>query len=337
AQDILRAIAKDLREPQTGEQQDLKSKGLAPKLPMAAETAAQTHAYLRAGDGFNVNQLAAEYRALRSSVLRLWSGAQGPLDDSEVQDMIRFNEAIDQALAESIAVFSRRVSEARDLTLAMFGHDLRSPLGAIRSSALVLARRIESPELNRITQVIENACVQMSGLLMDLVDFNRVRLGLGLKVDRADVDLRKLCEDEVDLIRAAYPDRRIELVDGDGPCHGLFDAKRLQQLLGNLLVNAVSHGSAESPVEIRLACTPGRVELAVSNRGPTIPAGDLRRIFEPLKRAGNSAAVRDPQGSLGLGLYISHQIAIAHGGDIAVTSEDERTVFSTSLPRLRAE
>src|SRR5918992_1405438 len=108
------AFAKDISTPQTDKAQAEKSKGRAPKLTGAAETAAQAHAVLRARSGFDINQLAAEYRALRASVLRLWMDAYEP-EDINLDDMIRFNEAIDQAIVESIGFYSAQVDQARNL------------------------------------------------------------------------------------------------------------------------------------------------------------------------------------------------------------------------------
>src|SRR6185369_2801484 len=118
AEQILQAVAKDLSTAQTREAQTAKSLGLAPKIIGAPETAAQTHALLRARSGFNINQLAAEYRALRASVLRLWADACKP-ERADLEDTIRFNEAIDQALAESIGFYSTQVELARNLVLGM--------------------------------------------------------------------------------------------------------------------------------------------------------------------------------------------------------------------------
>ena len=108
AKEILEAVAKDLSTSQTKQAQIDKSRGRAPKLMDAPETAAQTHAILRARSGFDINQLASEYRALRASVLRLWTESCQP-DDINLEDVIRFNEAIDQAIAESIGFFSEQV------------------------------------------------------------------------------------------------------------------------------------------------------------------------------------------------------------------------------------
>src|SRR6476659_6981126 len=127
AKQILEAVAKDLSTPQTKQAQADKSLGRALKLMEAPETAAQTHAVLRARSGFDINQLAAEYRAMRASVLRLWLVALPP-GPEEREDLMRFNEAVDQALAESVDFYSQRMEQSRNLFLGILGHDLRSPL-----------------------------------------------------------------------------------------------------------------------------------------------------------------------------------------------------------------
>lgn len=144
AQKILEAVAKDISQPQTQDEQTEKSKGLAIPLINAPETAAQTHAVLRARDGFDIAQMTAEYRALRASVLRRWVNACEPAH-TDLQDMIRFNEAIDQAIAESVSAFSTQVEQARNFFLGMLGHDMRSPLSAILLSAGYLSK----PECRR--------------------------------------------------------------------------------------------------------------------------------------------------------------------------------------------
>jgi signal transduction histidine kinase len=138
AQQILEAVARDLSTAQTREAQSEKSKGRAPEVAGAPETAAQTHAVLRVRSGFDINQLVAEYRALRASVLRLWMDPS-PLEKSGIEDMIRFNEAIDQAIAESVGHFHRTVERYRNLLLGMLGHDMRSPLNSIQVTAAYLA------------------------------------------------------------------------------------------------------------------------------------------------------------------------------------------------------
>jgi signal transduction histidine kinase len=132
AAEILQAIALDLRTPQSPLEQDLKSKGQAPA--PGTRTAAQAHAILRAKDGFGIRQLVAEYRALRASVLRLW-GDEHFYGPDAINDIGRFNEAIDQAIAESVDFYSTEVDRHRALFLGILGHDLRGPLNAVLLTA----------------------------------------------------------------------------------------------------------------------------------------------------------------------------------------------------------
>ena len=128
-----------LTTPQTGAEQLAKSHGNALHRDRQPDTAAQTHGAVRAQSGFDINQMASEYRALRASVLRLWFEACTP-EPPHVDDIVRFNEAIDQALAESIAFYTTRVEQSRNLFLGMLGHDLRTPLQAMVMGSTYLGR-----------------------------------------------------------------------------------------------------------------------------------------------------------------------------------------------------
>jgi signal transduction histidine kinase len=196
AQQILEAVAKDLSTSQGTEAQHLKSWGRSTKLSNAPETAAQTHALLRARSGFDINQLVAEYRALRASVLRLWSDACHP-DAPHADDVIRFNEAIDQAIAESVDFFSMQVEQARDLLLGMLGHDMRSPLQTIQATAAYLAALNAGASVSEAASRIVRSGARMQALLDDLVDFNRTRLGLGINIAPTDIDLAEICAEEL--------------------------------------------------------------------------------------------------------------------------------------------
>ena len=331
AKQILEAIAKDISTPQTDEAQAEKSKGRAPKLTGAAETAAQAHAVLRARSGFDINQLAAEYRALRASVLRLWMDAYEP-DDINLDDMIRFNEAIDQAIVESIGFFSAQVDQARNLLLGMLGHDMRSPLNTIVMTAQYLAKLNAGADVSDAATRLIRSGASMKALLDDLINFNRTRLGLGIKTELADVDLAAVFADELEQLRGAHPSRQIELaVVGD--TRGLWDRVRLQQLLRNLVVNAIIHGSPDTPIHVRLAGDQADITIEVKNRGPAIEKANLDQIFEPLKRGLGQVNRDDGESGLGLGLYIVREIARAHGGEVTVQSDKEETVFAVRLPR----
>jgi signal transduction histidine kinase len=331
AKQILQAVAKDLDTAQTREAQSEKSKGRTPEAAGAPATAAQTHAVLRARSGFDINQLVAEYRALRASVLRLWMDLS-PLEKGGVDDMIRFNEAIDQAITESVGHFHRTVERYRNLLLGMLGHDMRSPLNSIQLTASYLAALNAGEEVSAAAALVTRSGASMQALLDDLVDFNRTNLGLGLRVVPSEADLAAVMAEELEQLRAAHPDRRIELSIGPDT-RGRWDGARLQQVLRNLVSNAIRYGSPDKPVRVALRDEQADVCLEVTNSGPTIDPSDVRTIFDPLKRGAAQRERNDTRGGLGLGLFIVREIAKAHGGDVEVRSELGETTFTVRLPR----
>ncbi len=331
APQILHAIAKDLETAQTREAQHEKSIGRAPAPLDATETAAQTHALLRARAGFNINQLTAEYRALRASVLRLWMDECEP-DAPHLDDVIRFNEAIDQALAESVGFFSAQVEQSRNLLLGMLGHDMRSPLQAILATASYLEALNAGERVSDAAGLLIRSGARIQALLDDLCDFNRTRLGLGINVIPTSVNLADVLAEELEELRAIHPDRQIELhVTGDS--HGIWDGQRLQQLLGNLVINALKHGAQDTPVRVEVTCDETHIHIDVRNRGPAIERATLARMFDPLMRGREHRSEAGPAGGLGLGLYIASEIAKAHHGVIEARSDETETSVSVSLPR----
>jgi signal transduction histidine kinase len=333
AQAILEAVAKDISAEQSAHAQKEKSLGRAPVIANAPETAAQLHAVLRGRSGFDINQLVAEYRALRASVLRLWDSA----NDGEVRhldDVIRFDEAIDQALSESVSFYSAHARQSRDLLLAVVGHDMRSPLNTIQLAAAYLARLDAGDEISRVSQRLIDSGSRMRALLDDLADFSRSRLGLGIRVSPAPVNLADSFARELELLRFANPDHPIELAV-EGNVAGCWDERRLQQVLCNLVMNAVKHGTAKAPIRVRLTGTEDCVNFEVMNAGNLDSSGGVERLFEPLTR-GAEAGGQPASDGLGLGLYIAREIALAHGGQISVHRHPAATVFAISLPRKTA-
>ena len=329
AQQILEAIVKDLETSQTRKAQTDKSMGLAPVISSALETAAETHAILRARSGFDINQLAAEYRALRASVLQLWTDRCSP-NDIVMDDVIRFGEAMDQALSESISFFSSTVEESRNLLLAMLGHDMRSPLQTIQATSTFLAALNAGEAISEAAYRLIRSGARMQALMDDLLDFNRSNLGLGIHVNPSEVNLANTLRDEVDMLQVAHPNRRITL-EMSGDLHGVWDSLRLQQVLANLVLNALKHGKQDTPVHVVVTDNGGTVRVEVKNVGPIIAKSTLNWIFEPLKRG--IAAEHTASEGLGLGLYIAREIAKSHGGDIQARSTESETVFSLILPR----
>lgn len=330
AHQILQAIAKDLRTEQTREEQSEKSKGRAPLIEGAPQTAAQTHAVLRARGGFDINQLVAEYRALRASVLRLWIDF-APLDRDGVEDMIRFNEAIDQAVAESVSHFHQTVEQYRNLLLGMLGHDLRNPLNAILVAAQWLAAMNAGASVTEAAAVLIRSGASMKALLDDLTAFNRTNLGLGLKIARADVDLVDAARDELGQFRTAHPDRRFDL-EASGDTRGHFDAARVQQLLRNLVANALRHGAPETPVRVLIDGGGSEIRIAVSNDGH-IDQAEVQQMFDPLRQGAANTSRSAASEGLGLGLFIVREIARAHGGQAEASCAEHETTFAVTLPR----
>ncbi|HLO64045.1 MAG TPA: HAMP domain-containing sensor histidine kinase [Azonexus sp.] len=327
AQQILEAIAADLSTPQSRKQQAEKSLGLSPAPFPARETAAQTHAVLRHSSGFNIKQMVSEYRALRASVLSLWMDACLP-NVPHMQDMIRFNEAIDQALAESVEYFSAQVDQSRNLLLGMVSHDMRSPLECVQMMAGYIKQLNAGPEVSTAAKLLINGGAQLRELLDDLVDFNRTNLGLGIGVVRAPVDLGVVCQQQLEVLRAAYPARDLHL-DVAGDCQGSWDGKRVRQVLGNLVANAIEHGEPAGPIRIAVIGETDEVRIEVGNGGSAIDETTLAQLFEPLQRG----SAKERRSGMGLGLYIVREIAKAHGGNAEARSNACETVFTVRLPR----
>jgi signal transduction histidine kinase len=335
APDILRAIALDLKTSQSTSQQDQKAKGRAPVFLNAPHTAAQTHAILRAQAGFSIVQLAAEYRALRASVLRLWASTlphnQSGWNES-IEDMTRFNEAIDQALLESVDFFSKETDRSRNLFLGVLGHDLRNPLETIHATANLLGALRADPVVSQAAARLIRSGARMKNMLDDLLDYNQTTLAGGIHITVADADLGKVFAAEIDDFRSAHAETVIEL-EASGNLAGAWDVPRLQQVLSNLLTNAFAYGAPLTPIRVRISGNERDIHLAVHNEGPPIPKAVLPHLFEPLKRGLADDAKASQSTHLGLGLFIAHEIAKAHGGDIQVRSDEQETVFTVRLPR----
>lgn len=338
ARQILQAVAEDIETGQTDLEQAYKSKGFV-AIAEATRTAAMTHGALRHLAGFDLRQLAAEFRALRASVLRLWL-KRGVEDESAFYQMTRFNESIDQALAESIANYSDEVARSRDTFLAILGHDLVSPLSAIANSSLYLGSPGLLPGGAPLAAVkrINRSAAKMGSMIRDLLEYTRTRLGRAIPISPEPVSMEEICKLALDEIRGAHPERAFRL-ETAGDLVGRFDSERLQQVLSNLLRNAVRHGDRNQPITLSAHGMPDKIIVRVKNYGRPIPPDQLQVIFNPLVQI-PSALVDDDSGpstSLGLGLYIAHEIVAMHGGTIVAESSDrDGTVFSARLPRASA-
>ncbi|HEX8430486.1 MAG TPA: sensor histidine kinase [Longimicrobium sp.] len=335
ADGILTVIAADLRSPQDAEEQSEKSKGNAVDATPGGETAAEEHGAGRAESGFTVTQMVAEYRALRASVIRLWTESRGELAPEDVEQLTRFNEAIDQSLAESVVRYSEQLERAQEISLAILGHDLRTGLAAIRASASALleTQRLDAPAVTIASEIAETAD-RSARAVGTLLDFTRSRLGEGIPIHRVEASMGTLVHDVATRISDAHPERRFSVEGGTGN-RGEWDVERISQALTNLIENAVEHGTAGTPITVHVDADDHDVRVSVHNRGTAIPRDRLDTIFDLRGPASDEgASPGQPQGDLGLGLYIAERIVRAHGGDIAVKSSDVHgNTFTICVPR----
>jgi two-component system, sensor histidine kinase and response regulator len=218
-----------------------------------------------------------------------------------------------------------------EMLTAALSHDLRSPLNAVLTSALLIQRRSTEAPVREIAGRIMSSGMRMGRMIEDMLDMARARLAGGIPLKREPADLGALVDRVVGEVQAIHPDRKIEVKQA-GALAGNWDGARLAQVASNLLGNALQHGEVDTIVRVTVDGRAAQeVLLKVENTG-TIPPDLLPQLFDPFRGTQQRQAGRSE--GLGLGLYIVQQIVLAHGGSVHVQSgEDNRTLFIVRIPR----
>lgn len=332
AREMLLTVAKDMATAQSEFERSEKSKSRQPGTE--AETPAEVHADCRLQSGFTIDLLASEYRALRASVLKLWLTENKCDSTQHADDLIRFNEGIDQALAESIVRYTENVLLAQDIFLGVLGHDLRDPLNSIAVGAQLLAQTDNADSRSaKLGSQMYTTVLRMNKMLDNLLNFTQCRIGGGLQISASQVDLAKISNDVVAEFLLSNPNRIIEN-HADENCIGDWDAGRLSQAYQNLISNALQYGHTDSAVIVETKDCGDHIIFTVKNDGAPIPEQNQNQIFDLMHRIPNLDAERNLKKNLGLGLYIVREIITAHHGSISVSSTEENgTTFRIQLPK----
>ena len=340
SREILLAIAGDMELRQSDQERADQAQDIV-QTKASTTSAAAEHGALRQMAGFDLVQLFAEFRAMRASVMAFWQRSEGAdAASSAIDEITRFNEGMDKALAESVQRYSGEVAASRDMFLAVLGHDLRGPLSGISMATLLLSKPgLDEAARHKAAARIKRASTEMGGLITDLLEYTRTRLGAGIPMELAACDLGAVCEDALEAIRTGFPELQfVQTLSGDLNLQA--DASRLRQALSNLLANAVQHGDRSAPITLSAAGEDDAVVVTVGNQGEPIAADAHLAIFEPLVRAPSATSQSQERSktSLGLGLFIVREIVLGHGGTIEVQSSAETgTVFTLRLPRRPCE
>jgi signal transduction histidine kinase len=266
-------------------------------------------------------------------VVRQWRRAHPSPSASDLDDLVRFNEAMDRSLAELSATFSPSAdAQPQTLFLGVLNHELRTSVASILMSAQVLTHRASpgSPE-GKAAQRILRSCEQVRQSLDALSDFTKVRLGEHLEIDRRRDDIGVLCRQALDAYLRVDPERRIRLT-ADGDLGGDWDTARIREAIGSLIGHAARFASRGSAVTIAVdGHAVDSITVTVHGDGTPIDVETLQTIFDPVARVESENAT---YAGLGLGLFIVRKVVDAHGGHVAVeAAPGAGTTFTVVLPR----
>ncbi|MFT3774646.1 MAG: sensor histidine kinase [Minicystis sp.] len=303
---------------------------------LGSNEASRSHARQRRERGYALASSLRELSHFRAALVQLCTDEGTPLDGDVAelvhavvdQNMITGAIEMEQAALEEHS----RQSTFRERFIGILGHDLRSPLTTITTAVATLQKRDDATEgQQKLLRRVASSADRMGRLIRDLLDVTRIRLGTGIPISPRPIELRALFQGAVEEHEITCGDRTIVL-DASEPVRGVWDADRLEQVIGNLLGNALGYSAPGTQVSIALRREANEAVFEVHNHGPAIPAEALPRLFDLFYQGPQDGRMTRPV-SVGLGLFITKQIVDAHGGSITVrsTSEDG-TTFCVRLP-----
>lgn len=229
--------------------------------------------------------------------------------------------------SEALLSDERETSALREQFIAVLGHDLRNPLAVIDAGMHLLGKSPLDAKATRVVGMVQSSVKRMAGLIDNLMDFARGRLGSGIGVSLAPIDAEPMLMQVINEMRAGHPDSTIETqLELSRPVQ--IDGARIGQLLSNLLANAVTHGATDQPIRVSAITRDAGFELSIANGGAPIDPTVMPKLFQPFFRG----EARASQQGLGLGLYIASEIARAHGGELKAVSDATETRFTLVIP-----
>jgi signal transduction histidine kinase len=328
AEQMLRAIVEDMESFQTTENQGEKSKGRRADTAPAVTRVAREHANGRFADLFTQNQLVSEYRALRASVIRLWTDQMGMADRAALDGLTRFNEAIDQSLTEAIAAFASSVEHALRMAdhrknefLATLAHELRNPLAPIRAAARIAkSPSATAAQLQWSHDVIDRQVHYMARLLDDLLDVSRITRGK-LELRMEAVELAAIIDNALETARPIIDSRshRLTVTLPKKEVHLYADTIRLAQVFSNILINAAKYSEPNGRIDLSAFVEGSVVVIKVRDSGIGIAPELLPRVFDMFAQA---TPARDrADGGLGIGLALVKGLVEGHRGSVQAHSE----------------
>lgn len=244
---------------------------------------------------------------------------------SKAADRILYEKTLQhqKQLAEAKLASEKEIVALREQLIAVLGHDLRNPLASILLASEMLVESIKDEKHSGVLGILKRSTLRMDELIGNIMDFAKTRMGGGLNIAWKEAILQPVLQQVVDELVLGSGGKEIRTTfDIQEPVY--CDPDRIAQLVSNLLANSLTHGASNTPVTFRVSHQNGILEFAVSNQGEKIPEDLLENLFEPFTREGK----RKSQNGLGLGLYISSEIARAHNASLTCTSTDEETCFS---------